>query len=231
MWETKQPLITPLLLLGIAGALFGLAVTDRLKPQEWSEKLEKIDIPGIKIVRDYIDETWNETWDKAWDEAEVAATKPNRRAKAVAQKIAAAERDLFCLAQNIYFEARNEPRWGQVAVAHVVLNRVASTRFPDSVCQVVYQGGRARHRCQFSWYCDGKSETIKNQAAWDRSMNLAEKVYRGTLSDPTGNALWYHADYVSPYWRHAFWQGPTIGRHIFYRPKPKRTPLTEVASN
>jgi spore germination cell wall hydrolase CwlJ-like protein len=70
--------------------------------------------------------------------------------------------ELFCLAQNIYFEARGEPLLGKIAVGHVVLNRVADKRFPGHVCKVIQQGGNRRlHRCQFSWWCDGKAMTLK----------------------------------------------------------------------
>ncbi len=130
--------------------------------------------------------------------------------------------ELTCLAQNIYFEARSEPTEGRVAVAHVVMNRVASSRFPNSICEVVRQGGyERRHRCQFSWWCDGKSDKTTNRAAWVNSFELAQEVYWRHSPDPTNGALWYHADYVTPYWRHHFSEGPTIGRHIFYHKQPK----------
>jgi len=129
--------------------------------------------------------------------------------------------DTFCLAQNIYFEARSEPKAGKLAVAHVVLNRVDSRRFPSSVCNVVKQGGEmVRHRCQFSWWCDGKSDRPRDRRAWRESVGLAKLVLGGRTDDPTGGALWYHADYVSPNWRNMFREGPKIGRHIFYSVKP-----------
>ena len=122
-----------------------------------------------------------------------------------------------CLAQNIYFEARSEPVAGMLAVGHVVLNRVASKRFPSTVCKVVRQGGeQRRHRCQFSWWCDGRSDKPHNKVAWDASRLIAWFVHNGHTEDPTGGALWYHAEYVNPYWREAFVAGPQIGRHIFY---------------
>ena len=126
--------------------------------------------------------------------------------------------EITCLAQNIYFEARSEPVAGMLAVGHVVLNRVASDRFPDTVCKVIRQGGeRRRHRCQFSWWCDGRSDKPHNEVAWNASRLIAWFIYNGQTEDPTGGALWYHADYVNPYWREAFIAGPQIGRHIFYR--------------
>jgi spore germination cell wall hydrolase CwlJ-like protein len=125
--------------------------------------------------------------------------------------------EVNCLAQNIYFEARSEPVDGMLAVGHVVLNRVASKKFPDSVCKVVRQGGERRlNRCQFSWWCDGRSDEPRNKVSWNASRLIAWFVYNGQTVDPTGGALWYHAEYVKPYWRTAFVTGPQIGRHIFY---------------
>jgi len=122
-----------------------------------------------------------------------------------------------CLAQNIYFEARSEPVAGMLAVGHVVLNRVGSERFPDTICGVVRQGGNQRlHRCQFSWWCDGRSDKPYDQVAWNAARMMAWFIYNGHTEDPTGGALWSHADYVSPSWREAFVAGPQIGRHIFY---------------
>jgi spore germination cell wall hydrolase CwlJ-like protein len=140
--------------------------------------------------------------------------------------------DLKCLAQNIYFEARGEPVEGKLAVAHVVMNWVASPRFPNTVCGVVHQGGHAvRNRCQFSWWCDGKSETITNRRAWLESLKLAHSVYRDRSIDPTDNALWYHADYVSPSWRYGLAEGPKIGHHIFYRDRTSVASLVQTASS
>ncbi len=127
--------------------------------------------------------------------------------------------DLQCLALTIYFEARGEPQAGKLAVASVVMNRVADRRYPNRVCAVVQQGGeRPRNRCQFSWWCDGRSDYPHNSRAWKQSNAMAFLVYWGFMRDPTEGALWYHANYVRPFWRKAFERGPTIGEHIFYRP-------------
>lgn len=130
---------------------------------------------------------------------------------------AAHESEIHCLALNIYFEARGESDTGQRAVGHVVMNRAAHPRFPSSVCAVVRQGGeKRRHRCQFSWWCDGRSDHPSDQAAWQESLRLAEAIYAGELPDITGGAMWYHADYVSPYWSKILLKGDQIGQHIFY---------------
>ncbi len=130
--------------------------------------------------------------------------------------------NLTCLARNVYFEARNEELDGQIAVAHVVMNRVATKRFPDSACDVVHQGVVTRKNgCQFSWWCDGKEDEIANAKAWALAQDVAHDVYWGRLDDPTEGALWYHADYVKPVWRKALSKSAQIGRHLFYVKRAK----------
>jgi spore germination cell wall hydrolase CwlJ-like protein len=126
--------------------------------------------------------------------------------------------ELHCLALNIYHEARSEPLSGQIAVARVTLNRVESERFPSSVCEVVKQGGQKRHRCQFSWWCDGKSDRPTEQKAWRKSLEIGERVLANQTPDPTNGALYYHANYVNPKWSRSFQRTAQIGRHLFYRP-------------
>ena len=133
------------------------------------------------------------------------------------------ENEVLCLALNIYFEARGEKEQGQLAVGHVVMNRVADRHYPDTVCEVVRQGGEKKlHRCQFSWWCDGRSDKPLNQKAWLKSRKLAMKVYFGHSEDPTQGALWYHADYADPYWSDTLVAGKKIGQHIFYLKKSQR---------
>jgi spore germination cell wall hydrolase CwlJ-like protein len=141
----------------------------------------------------------------------------------VTREISAAEVDadidqeIHCLALNIYFEARGEPEQGQRAVGHVVMNRVADRHYPDTVCKVVKQGGESRlNQCQFSWWCDGRSDRPINQKAWRNALQLADAIFDGDSEDPTDGALWYHADYVSPYWSNAFTLVKKIGQHNFY---------------
>jgi len=126
--------------------------------------------------------------------------------------------NLRCLALNVYHEARSESRNGQIAVARVTLNRVESKAFPDSVCAVVKQGGEKRHQCQFSWWCDGKSDRPANLRAWQRSLEIGKQVLANKAADPTKGALFYHADYVKPTWSKVFDRTARIGRHLFYRP-------------
>ncbi|HZD53014.1 MAG TPA: cell wall hydrolase [Woeseiaceae bacterium] len=126
-------------------------------------------------------------------------------------------RELRCLALTVYWEARSRTAEGQSAVAHVVLNRVASAKFPDTICGVVRQGGeRPLHRCQFSWWCDGKSDRPFNAAAWRRSVSAARKAMAGG-HDPTGGALYFHNTTVKPAWIRRKIRTVRIGDHIFYR--------------
>jgi spore germination cell wall hydrolase CwlJ-like protein len=127
------------------------------------------------------------------------------------------EDEVRCLALNIYFEARSEPEEGQHAVGHVVMNRVADRDYPSTACDVVRQGGERRlYRCQFSWWCDGRSDNPLNDEAWQYCLEVARAVYLGRSRDPTQGALWYHAEYVSPYWSRGLSPRVRIGQHIFY---------------
>lgn len=124
---------------------------------------------------------------------------------------------LRCMAPNIYFEARGEPFLGKIAVGHVVLNRIANRRYPSNACAVIRQGGEARrYRCQFSWWCDGRSDQPRNAASWREAIFVAMLIHRGATKDPTGGALWYHADSVNPPWLRQMLRFAKIGRHIFY---------------
>ena len=116
---------------------------------------------------------------------------------------------VMCLALNVYHEAKNQSLIGQIAVAQVVMNRVKDERYPDNVCDVVYQGQYykwkpdlpIKNRCQFSWYCDGKSDKpIKDTFAWEQAVTVAHGVYYGNLDDFVEGATHYHAHYVLPEW-------------------------------
>ena len=133
--------------------------------------------------------------------------------------------EIHCLALNIYHEARSEPVAGQRAVGHVVLNRVSDKRFPNTICAVIKQGGyKKRHRCQFSWWCDGRSDEPLEVRAWQNSKTLARSIFWGFSDDPTYGALWYHTEAVKPIWRHSLLRGPQIGEHIFYLKKDAAKP-------
>jgi len=122
-----------------------------------------------------------------------------------------------CLAEAIYYEARSESRVGRMAVADVVLNRVASPVYPDSVCEVVYQGSERRTGCQFSFTCDGSMKARRNQRQWREAELLAGAVLAGVRAPVSRNATHYHADYVSPPWAETLSPTAVIGTHKFYR--------------
>ena len=133
-------------------------------------------------------------------------------------------RELQCLAEGMYYEARGEPWKGQLAVGRVILNRVKSQSYPDTVCGVVYQNRHMRNRCQFSFACDGKPDRITEREVWKRVRGYASWLLAGD-SKKRGEyqvlasldaATHYHADYVSPRWAKFFELTARIGRHIFY---------------
>ncbi len=124
--------------------------------------------------------------------------------------------DTYCLAQNLYHEARGEDASGVLAVGNVVLNRVESTQFPSTICKVVKQGGQRRHKCQFSWWCDGRSDKAKNKASWQEMVWLAQKLLDGSVADNTDGALFYHTSNVNPYWNVKMTPKVRLGTHIFY---------------
>ena len=129
-----------------------------------------------------------------------------------------------CLALNIYFEAAIESTAGKVAVAQVTLNRVNSSRFPNTICKVVKEGSHfasghpKRDMCQFSWYCDGKHDNPNQSRAWEESKKIAEWMLKNPfILDITDGATHYHADYISaPRWARKTEQTVMIDTHIFY---------------
>ena len=123
----------------------------------------------------------------------------------------------YCLAQAIYFEARGESIDGQFAVASVVLNRVSDERYPDSICGVVFQNQNWVDACQFSFACDGSPDKPKEAAAWAMSKRIANLARADFLPDTSGDATHYHATYVRPGWSKRLVQTAQFGKHIFYR--------------
>ncbi len=122
-----------------------------------------------------------------------------------------------CMAEAIYFEARGETVEGQYAVAEVILNRVDSPRYPDTVCDVVNQGTGRRYACQFTYTCDGIPEVVTDQRGWHRAGSIARIMMDGAPRPMTRGATHYHADWVSPTWARVYPQTARYGAHIFYR--------------
>jgi spore germination cell wall hydrolase CwlJ-like protein len=124
------------------------------------------------------------------------------------------DKEVTCLAKNIYHEARGESELGQRAVAQVVVNR--SRKSGKSMCDVVYS--RTERSCQFSWVCQTWLHKIREQDRYDRAKEIAEDVYLGRLKDVTHGATFYHATYVNPGWHRNknFHKTAKIGTHVFY---------------
>lgn len=116
--------------------------------------------------------------------------------------------EVYCLTQTIYFESRGEPIAGQLAVGLVVLNRVDSSEFPETICTVIKQ------RCQFSWYCDGKSDKLPDTRAAKLAKHIALVLMSKTIPDFTQGALFFHAKELTPQFSE---KTIAIGNHIFYR--------------
>ncbi len=122
-----------------------------------------------------------------------------------------------CLAEALYFEARGESIRGQFAVAEVILNRVDSTRFPDSLCGVINQGTGKKYQCQFTYTCDGKKEVIHEKRAYERVAKVARAAIDGAADEMTSGATHYHTKAVKPSWSRVYKETARIGVHIFYR--------------
>ena len=135
------------------------------------------------------------------------------------------ETALMCMAADRYHEGKNQSMLGEFAVAQVVMNRVEDSRFPDTVCEVVKQGLTYRNgkvvigKCQFSWYCDGKSdEPNRDSKAWSNAIRHASIIMGESINlDVTDGATHYHASYVRPAWAKTKKRTTRIDKHIFYR--------------
>ena len=137
------------------------------------------------------------------------------------------ERERRCLSTAIYFEARGEPTRGQVAVGQVIMNRVRSPQFPETICGVVYQGQMAPG-CQFSFACDGKTDIPRNDAQWAKAQELSKQITSGQVWLPeVGYSTFYHANYVRPGWVNAMNKIDKIGRHIFYKKRHEQPYIVE----
>lgn len=146
------------------------------------------------------------------------ATAPISTGFARGEAIEVADKQLWCLATAIYFEARGESYRGQVAVAQVVLNRVKDHRYPDSICSVVFQNQHRRNGCQFSFACDGIPETVSDRKAWAQAEEIAKRYTSGELYlTEVGDSTHYHATYVRPDWAPRMNRVTQIGLHVFYK--------------
>jgi len=126
-------------------------------------------------------------------------------------------RERRCLAEAIYYEARSEGFYGQLAVSEVVLNRVRHRAYPDTVCGVVFEGAERRTGCQFTFTCDGSMASAPYGRSWTRAQLIAEHALMGFAPPMTQSATHYHTTAVDPYWSSGLVRTRRIGEHIFYR--------------
>ncbi len=123
----------------------------------------------------------------------------------------------LCFTQNLYFEARSEGREGMIAVGWVVLNRVDSDRYPDSICGVIYDGGE-RSPCEFNWWCDGMSDRPAEPESWELAQEITDLMLNNPPADPTDGALWFHMDSIEvPDWLMPRERTLHLGAHYFYK--------------
>lgn len=123
-----------------------------------------------------------------------------------------------CLALAVYWEGKTESRTGQLAIAHTVLNRTRNADFPSTVCAVISQKeGTAKGKCQFSWYCDGKTDRPQSEDDWNMAVDVAREAMKDGSRDPTGGALFFHSTKVKPNWGAERKRLMRIGDHVFYR--------------
>jgi len=144
------------------------------------------------------------------------------------------KQEINCLAQNIYFEARDQTIKGQIAVSLVTINRVESKRFPNSICKVVKQaryrqGKLVKHKCHFSWFCDGKSDVPRDRIAWKVALTIAKAMLEKPgahikhfgkvwdMKDFLNGAKYYHRIDVNPYWNNKMIKVMQIGDHVFWK--------------
>jgi spore germination cell wall hydrolase CwlJ-like protein len=147
-----------------------------------------------------------------------AATQVSYDRNWIAKQPTATGGDQFaCLAKALYFEARGESIKGQFAVAEVILNRVDSRKYPNSVCGVVNQGAHRRNSCQFSYACDGRADRINEKAAYARVAKVARVMIDGAPRNLTKGATHFHTTSVRPNWARRFPNTAKIGTHLFYR--------------
>lgn len=126
-------------------------------------------------------------------------------------------RERNCLAEAIYYEARSENVYGQMAVAEVIMNRVRHRAYPDTICEVVYQGSQRVTGCQFTFTCDGSKHRTPRGRSWRQSQDVAAHIMMGFAQPVTNRATHYHTVAVDPYWNDSLVQTRNIGTHVFYR--------------
>jgi spore germination cell wall hydrolase CwlJ-like protein len=152
------------------------------------------------------------------------------KVQTAAMRASSQAREQRCLAEAIYYEARGESRQGQLAVAEVVANRVRSSLYPDSFCDVVYQGSYRDTGCQFSFTCDGSLNRRPRGASWREANVLANQLLNGLSRPVTNRATHYHTTAIDPYWSASLVETTRIGAHVFYRNPTKAERAVRAAA-
>lgn len=158
--------------------------------------------------------------------AEKGSATPAPKAEAITQPEAQAvdpvgkaplDDAMTCLARSIYWEAKGGADADMEAVASVVMNRLGHEGFPDTVCAVVKQGSE-KHACQFSWWCDGRSDQVEEDAPYAIAKEIARKALNQQLTDRTHGAMYFHGKNVSPDWAKEYIKTAETGKFLFYKP-------------
>jgi spore germination cell wall hydrolase CwlJ-like protein len=124
---------------------------------------------------------------------------------------------ITCLARSIYWEARGEGDAGMEAIANVIMNRTGHEGFPNTICGVVKQG-QEQGACQFSWWCDGRSDDATEEEPYSHAKEIARKALNRQLKDRTGGALYFHHRKLAPNWSKEYIRTVEVGEHVFYKP-------------
>jgi spore germination cell wall hydrolase CwlJ-like protein len=125
---------------------------------------------------------------------------------------------ITCLSRTIYWEARGEEVAGMEAIANVVMNRLGHKGFPNTICEVVRQGSE-QGSCQFSWWCDGRSDEAQEDTSYEIAKEIARKALNRQLKDRTDGALYFHQQKVNPTWSTEYIKTVEVGAHVFYKPR------------
>ena len=174
------------------------------------DKLEKFEQKNISTL---------DSWDVAHFFGLTKVRRPSEwtSSKLLSLPVPKSDKQMSCLAEALYFEARGEPIKGQLAVGEVILNRVEDTRYPSSICKVVNQGTGRRFACQFTYTCDGKLETVHERKPYEMALKIAKILMTTHDRKMTKGSTHYHSNYVNPKWSKKFERVAKFGRHIFYR--------------
>ena len=178
--------------------------------KEVIDKLEKFEQKNISNL---------DPWDVAHFFGLTKVRRPSdwTSSKLLSLPVPKSDKQMSCLAEALYFEARGEPIEGQLAVGEVILNRVEDTRYPSSICKVVNQGTGRRFACQFTYTCDGKLETVHERKPYEMALKIAKILMTTHDRKLTKGSTHYHSNYVNPKWSKKFERVAKFGRHIFYR--------------